>query len=93
MNELYTNLIENLNQVIEVVKIQNIDYLDIFKQPVILIQIFINAFLIVLFINIVSKLLCKVFFYSSDSFKRTLKAKKLDKTLKDMYPNNKKIYS
>ena len=84
MNELYTNLIKNLNQVIEVVKIQNIDYLDKFKQPVILIQIFINAF---------SKLLCKVLFYSSDSFKRTLKAKKLDKTLKDMYPNNKKIYS
>lgn len=88
----FENIIQNMNGIFDVIQLEDINFISILQEPLELVWIFIKAFLVVVLINLLAKLICKICFNSSSVLVRRIKTRKLDKVLKKLYPDNKSIY-
>lgn len=66
-------------------KTQDVDVKEIFLKPLELLWLFFKALFIVVAINIIAHIFCKGAFSYTDIIKRRIKARKLNKVLRDLY--------
>lgn len=79
---------ENISDILSFESLKDINFQELMLNPLKLFWILIQAFGIVIGINIGAKLVCKFLFNSSDVIKRRYKTRKLDKVLEDLYSNS-----
>lgn len=64
---------------------QDTDIKEIFLKPLELLWLFFKALFIVIAINVIANIFCKGAFSYSDIIKKRIKARKLNKVLRDLY--------
>lgn len=78
-------LVDQIGEFMSFDSLKNIDMSTLFLNPFKIFGIFIKAFIIVIVINLLAKLICKVFFSYSDILSRRRKSRKLKKVLNSIY--------
>lgn len=78
-------LVDQISEFMSFDSLKNIDMATLFLNPLKIVGIFIKAFIIVIVINLLAKLICKMFFSYSDILSRRRKSRKLTKVLNSIY--------
>lgn len=79
------SFMDELGSIFDITRLRTIDFKEMMLNPLMLFWIFIKAFIIVILINIIAKVVCKIMFNYSEVLKSRRKSRKLNKVLRDLY--------